>query len=595
MSDKKKLNRNKQRKAIKRSGPTALEEAFAKAGIKPEARKKAPEHKVKVRPSHKPGKGKQQISSSKSRKKKKRHIKPEVKYDSSGRVVIPIAPTAKKKGSVIRERTEKSEVRDTTIQITNDTDISPVIQTSTQSYQFFPGKHSESQSELVSEEDEIDLVIGLDFGTAFTKVIVQEPDSERAWAVPFTTDSSNPYLLPSHVYLYNNLFGLQKEGETQANLKLVLLQKSPETSHYLNAAAYLALVIRHAMQWTLQNKSDEFAGMTPYWSVNIGIAAENLENQDLVERFRKLLWCGLLLAKDHVSDVTIDRVASTLQMIDKAQASGEDAVELSDSVTVYQDQAGVYPEIAAQIFGYIRSDRWDRRLPKFMLVDIGGGTVDASIFNVTVTGDHEYQFNFFSSMVEPLGASLLHKARLNWLRGHLSPCKAASRIDATLMKLEQSYTSCELIPDRINDYLENAKFPKDTVDKAFYRKYSEKLWRDLICVVKQQIDPKSVQWRSLPFLLCGGGRNVELYRKLVKALNRSSSTEVKLHELVMEKPDNLSAPSLSTEDYQRLSVAYGLSFLNIGKILTPDTIAEKLRVRTKANDYQSQYIDKDMM
>lgn len=48
-----------------------------------------------------------------------------------------------------------------------------------------------------------------------------------------------------------------------------------------------------------------------------------------------------------------------------------------------------------------------------MLVDIGGATVDAAIFNVVIEKD-EYAFKFFRSSVSLNGARLLHTSRLGY-------------------------------------------------------------------------------------------------------------------------------------------------------------------------------------
>ena len=53
-----------------------------------------------------------------------------------------------------------------------------------------------------------ELVVGLDFGTANTKVVIMENGSENAWAVEFTDDAENHYLMPSRVYRRGGRYAL---------------------------------------------------------------------------------------------------------------------------------------------------------------------------------------------------------------------------------------------------------------------------------------------------------------------------------------------------------------------------------------------------
>ena len=79
----------------------------------------------------------------------------------------------------------------------------------------------------------------------------------------------------------------------------------------------------------------------------------------------------------------------------------------------FYDQVRVYPEIAAQLHGYIRSDRWDSTRRKFLLVDVGSGTVDSTVVNVTLQ-DSEPRYNFLQTSVDLLGTIILHRERLKF-------------------------------------------------------------------------------------------------------------------------------------------------------------------------------------
>ena len=87
---------------------------------------------------------------------------------------------------------------------------------------------------------------------------------------------------------------------------------------------------------------------------------------------------------------------------------------------VYHDQVNVYPEIAAQIYRLLRCQYRDPNQNTFMLVDVGGGTVDAALFHVFQQKNGETTFIFKASAVEPLGVYMLHRERIHWFLDQLS-------------------------------------------------------------------------------------------------------------------------------------------------------------------------------
>jgi hypothetical protein len=415
------------------------------------------------------------------------------------------------------------------------------------------------------EGGELDLVIGLDFGTAYTKVVVQEPAGEFAWAIPFTDNLLNPYLLPSMVIERDGAFSLDGDGEIHSALKLPLLLKSPPREHALKVVSFLALVIRHVCSWVDENKKAELRGLAPLWSIHLGLPAENLEDNQLVHSFKTVLMASALLAITRNSKITTGKAKVAL-------GSAHSGLQVKNgNLPIHADQVGVLPEVAAQIFGYVRSDAWDHNRPQFMLVDIGGGTVDAAIFNVTKQ-DSEHRFSFFKSTVLPLGSTLLHRDRLRWLIDQLEGKPRQDLIEG-LGELLASFNLIESIPDNIDEYLENADFIPDTVDKRFQEGYETALWRD-INFVRTKINPEREQWKNFPFLLTGGARDVDIYKKFIAQVRRAKNYHVDLQEIEMRKPENLESPGLSSADYHRISVAYGLSFLNLGKILTPENVKD---------------------
>ena len=59
----------------------------------------------------------------------------------------------------------------------------------------------------------------------------------------------------------------------------------------------------------------------------------------------------------------------------------------------------------------------------------------------------------------------------------------------------------------------------------------------------------------------------------------------------LDLPSKLVAPNLLVSDYDRLSVAYGLSFLEIGKVLKATPMPDVLP--NQETSWRGNYIDKD--
>jgi hypothetical protein len=273
----------------------------------------------------------------------------------------------------------------------------------------------------------------------------------------------------------------------------------------------------------------------------------------------------------------------------RAQVAGDAGLE------VHVDQIRIYPEIAAQIYGYFKSDLWDHSQTRFMLVDVGGGTVDGSIFTIREdpkTGD--MTFGFLSSAVGNLGAYILHRERLAWHVEQLESCREGEDLARDFKEILNGNLMPSRISGDIRDYMTGVRYPDETADEKFYRRFSGLMWNRVIMNVKNSGSFRNDAFENLPFLLCGGGRAVNLYNKFISYINRpGSTTSVSLREIEMRKPSNLTGEGVGNEIYQRLSVAYGLSFLDIGEIITPDSFPAP--PDRKERDYREGFIDKDQV
>lgn len=231
-----------------------------------------------------------------------------------------------------------------------------------------------------------------------------EQGSKNAFAVPFTYGSSNPYLIASNIFLKNGVYRLSGDDcDIQDNLKLPLLLKSYDSEHICHAAAFLALVIRQAREWFLRNYADSYSGMEFEWFYQMGVPAADYSDQPTIELFKKILYSAVVLSRREIANISTENVKEVFNLV--LQTTDKEVV----IDNVYLETMKVIPEITAQLHGYLKSERWDKNRIKFMLVDVGGGTVDASIVNVTDATSSSFAHNTLKTVVSPLGAIVLTK------------------------------------------------------------------------------------------------------------------------------------------------------------------------------------------
>ena len=148
----------------------------------------------------------------------------------------------------------------------------------------------------------LDVVAGVDFGTAFTKVVVNIPYyvGNPAFAVPFGefADKSLKYLLPTRLFIDKNhqcSFTSTPRSLVLTDIKLGLMEepkKGIESASDLScdipsttvAVAYLALVFRHTRCWFIENQRGAFGEFHLNWSFNLGLPAAIDDNEELPKR-----------------------------------------------------------------------------------------------------------------------------------------------------------------------------------------------------------------------------------------------------------------------------------------------------------------------
>ena len=413
-----------------------------------------------------------------------------------------------------------------------------------------------------SPTDASDLILGLDFGTSTVKAVIRDHTGGQAFAIPFTASPENPYVLPSHVFRDGNAYSLDR-GSVIRDLKLRLLD--PALKHPAeeldDACAFLALVIRHCRGWLFDNYKSRYKNQQLTWRANLGLPVRSYEDERNVRLFHRLAWAAANLAADESRVLTSELVSKyrklSLGVIGAAQDSDAEDYEFS------RVDVDVVPEIAAQVHGYIDSSRWDaRRSPMMLMIDVGAGTVDVALFSVAQSVGGA-RFSFFADDVQRYGVMNLHRERCDWLRKVL---EGAGLLDITIRQylddVEKPTDRIEAIPESVLEYLRGISFAPEQqsapVDREFYaRKYSAEVFGCIRRARREKGVPDS-QLQRIPLFLCGGGGRMRYYSQIADAIN-SAPINVTVDRTRLPIPGDLFAKGLRDIDYDRLSVAYGLS------------------------------------
>ena len=418
-------------------------------------------------------------------------------------------------------------------------------------------------------DDEHLIAMGVDFGTSSIKVVIGDPALGKAFAVPFTTASDVArYLLPTRLHESAGRFSLCEGEETHRDLKLALIANPGDLLLRERVSAMLALVIRQARGWLFATHADVFARTRLLWKLSIGLPVAHHLDDELTQTFNdvaQVAWLAACTPRD-ISRTTIAAARDRKREIAAApeRMSEDEDVEIS-----------VVPEIAAQIYGFVNSSRFNRKEQNiYLMVDVGAGSVDSSLFHVKPARGGKWDFEFFTSIVEPHGVMNLHRHRVGWWEEALSQCSepTAELISNALAEHKYPTDRTVALPSRFTRYVHDAKVflrkPSDDPDDTFFQKK-----------VVSQVRGKSY-WRAwkdghltpaqligVPAFYCGGGMRMEFYSKLQNQMQSMPGYSwLRAEPRRVELPKNLEAPGLHRSNYDRMTVAYGLSFLEVGKV-----------------------------
>ena len=453
----------------------------------------------------------------------------------------------------------------------------------------FTGKESIDQ---IAKPEIREMAFGLDFGTSSVKVVIGDMAADKAYAVPFLkAQGIDAYLLPSRVFESSaiGMFGAHgfslTSGDTSfRDLKLSLLANPDSVDLQVEVIAFLALVIQRARGWFFQTHASIYKRVRCLWQLRIGLpAATALKNKfvPLLENILRASWKVAAIKGD------LDRKLIQQIRDDVFNQEGSDE----------DPEVRVIPEIAAQIFGFVASSSFDKKAAnRYLMVDVGAGTVDASLFKVSPSRGGRWSFEFYTALVQPYGVSNLHAHRVDWWLSKLSEAHGASHLYEALSMTKFATDLGATLPVHNHEYFSGVELIDSDPGKADEEFFDKKLmaqvqgstlWR----AVKDGFLSKE-QLKDIPMFLCGGGARSNFFLELEKKLQHYPGFSwLSIEPWQLGFPGDLEISDIDERDFDRLSVAYGLSKVDVGEI-TQAVPLPKVKLEPQES-FTNRYIDKD--
>jgi len=407
-----------------------------------------------------------------------------------------------------------------------------------------------------------ELVMGLDFGTSGTKVVISDRGSSQAFAVPFRDAmGSAVYILPSTFVEDAERYSLHAPtagARVHSSLKLKLLATPHDSRTQAHVAAFLALVIRRARAWLFQTRREEYQRTDIVWTLALGQPVDHGTTAEMGALYKTIGVAAWELAKQP-------------GLIPAARAV--EAVRSAAQVRGVRDDIDVLPmpEIAAQVYGFISSNQFDPgKRNIFLLADVGAGTLDACLFRVyPERSGGRWSLEVYTSAVKQHGVMNLHRYRQGWWRHKLNACRGGDQLASELDRIELPTEFGGMIPASYSEYVLDVEVRFSGAargpDDEFYQNHvvRQVQGQTLYHAFSSGVLPKE-ELGHVPFFLCGGGARMPFYQQLTSTLPKTQNFGwLSAVDRELTLPSELLAKGLARRDFDRLSVAYGLSRLNL--------------------------------
>lgn len=423
--------------------------------------------------------------------------------------------------------------------------------------------------------------LGVDFGTSFTKVCFRDIGQDRSEVVTFTNGQANldEALVPTQIAILAD--GTLRAGLTKAEWAAIeqrikipikyikmrladldITQESarwrldrlpeldrPETVENL-CAYYLSCVITRAQSWIRCNKPDLVKNQKIEWSANVGVPVEYCDSP-AIACFKKVLSLAWLLSNEPQTELfTLESLGQRLN-----QMRSRIADNLIDCHAI--------PEISAEVWSCLNSREFDDGFYTFF--DVGCGTLDGVSFRYW-RDQGEPKVDFYSASVKPLGVSAISQCLASELNIPEYEVRRAilqsSNSDLTQLNSTQSRKQIQQLVGKV--VMEGRQ--KHGIHRPVFK---DLVFEDGLCV-----------------LIGGGGSLINFYKITIlgthSAFQHKKAGIPSYDQKAIPTPKDFSMNGLSSQDFHRFAVAYGLS--------VPEGDCPEVRLPSEMDDADSQII-----
>lgn len=457
--------------------------------------------------------------------------------------------------------------------------------------------------------DRRDVYLGLDLGTSYTKVVWRHGQFARPVCFGQRRDRLDDYLVPSIVYFDGERFQTSLEwledpalGSECAipNFKICLTCEGnragecrglkcpisnwnaeifPEETRNNEAglvtSVFLASILsrsKHLILNELERSTGHGQKGKVRWSVNLAVPDKYLDGSNAAHSFEIALKAAWLmsLAMDEVTGMHTAR--EIIGCYTAARCLAEE-----NSLDCF-----VYSEVAAEVASVTLSRTSQDGLYAF--VDIGAGTVDASVFRFYTSPQGDRTHNKYAAEVLPIGSAYIETLAMRWfdesewfiseetINGNNGKKAAETRLRACLREMKENGgsrpdTYCLIEAENLNRALCEAS-----------RLIRKRVYRELVHLFGDAYgkEKKHSRWLDLRLILGGGGAGSPVYRKAAIAAFTLKNNPSKKPELIeLPKPGDFQMNELDRKHFHRFAVAYGLSHrpVDLLQVVQPSQIA----------------------
>jgi hypothetical protein len=396
--------------------------------------------------------------------------------------------------------------------------------------------------------DPIDVVIGIDFGTRFTKIAIGKGLQRYVWE-----DETRKRLFPSVLHVSSDGTVICYPQRPPAGcerveyIKMLLADPNGDIFRSVRprmsgrpigefvrplAAKFLGDIIRHVKTRELAIQSD-LKNRKVNWFVNVGVPASHYDSN--VDAFREVsaiafAWSDQIFSALKLADLS-NLYQSTLRRID-----------------IENSPASVVPELTAGLHEFVRDPNRADSLYGFF--DIGGGTLDGAIFWIN-RSEIGLPLQIHASRVDHCGTMAVSRAMLLEIYQKMP------------QYIERQLVGPHAIPQLVIPLNETLSFR----DNKTAREEIQNLVGSLVVATRQhlygqmfspRVDATERDTPPLRVFVAGGGAGSTWYKSAIEATFHERSLQALgltgIRSEIVPKPTDY-----RQDDYPRFVIALGLA------------------------------------